>query len=353
MGLRFGLVGSGLAGPLFAGALAQRPGGSTLEAIATRSESSARSAAERWSVPRWYSDWRRLIEDPRIDAVCIATPTGTHAEIAIAAATAGKHVLTEKPMATTVVDADRMIAACHEAGVTLGVIFMYRFMDTARKMRQAIAEGWIGRPILGEVVGKFFRDQAYYNSGDWRGSWQGEGGGSLMTQTSHTLDLLIWMLGDVREVAGFWSRTQIHDIEVEDLAVASLRFESGALASVISSTAITPPSERVLTVHGETGTVGLVGDRLARWDVRHTDEEAAELMAVLESDRGDTASRAGYADFELHRRQIADFVVAVDEGRTPAVNGSEGRRTLEVIQAIYESGRRADVVHLPLRERSS
>src|SRR5262249_28916467 len=162
MGLRFGLIGAGLAAPLFAGALQQQPRGAVLGAVATRHASSARAFAARFAIPTWYADWRELVSDPQIDVVCIASSTGTHAEQAIAAARAGKHVLTEKPMAATLEQADAMIAACDRAGVALGVIFMYRFMETTRKMKSAVDQGLIGQPILAECIGKFLRDQPYY-----------------------------------------------------------------------------------------------------------------------------------------------------------------------------------------------
>lgn len=354
MGLRFGLVGAGLAGPLFAGALADRPGGSELRAVAARRPEAARAFAERYGVSTWSTDWRELVADPAIDAVCIATPTGSHAAIAIAAARAGKHVLTEKPMATTLADADAMIAACAEAGVTLGVIFMYRFMETARKMKDAVDGGLIGRPLLGECVGKFFRDQAYYDSAAWRGTWAAEGGGSLMTQTSHTLDLLLWMLGPVADVGGFATVTPVHRIETEDLVVGSLRFRSGALGGVVSSSAIRPPTERSLTIHGETGTVRLVGDRMAQWDVAgETDAEARAMLAAPPPERGETAAKAGYVDAELHRRQIEEFVAAVAAGRPPAIDGAAGRATLEVMRALYLANERREVIALPVREEET
>lgn len=351
MGLRVGLVGTGLAGPLFSGALATQPGGAELVAVAARREESARAYAAKHDIPRIFADWQTLVADPEIDVVCIATPTGTHREIAVAAARAGKHVLTEKPIATTLADADAMIEACAAAGVQLGVIFMYRFMDTARKMKAAIDGGLIGRPVFGECVGKFWREQAYYDSADWRGTWAVEGGGSLMTQTSHTLDLMLWMLGPVSHVAGFFTVTPAHTIDTEDLAIGSLRFASGALGSVISSSGIRPPVPRSLTIHGELGTVKLTGDQLTQWDVQGApDAEALRMLAESAPDRGDTAAKAGYADSELHRRQIEDFVAAIEEGRPPAIDGAEGRRTLEVMRAIYRSSTRNEMVSLPIEE---
>lgn len=351
MSLRFGLVGTGLAGPLFSGALAARPGNAELAAVSSRREHSARAFAERHGIARVHMRWEDLVTDPEIDVVCIATPTGTHREIAIAAAAAGKHVLTEKPIATTLADADAMISACAAAKVQLGVIFMYRFMDTARKMKDAIDAGLIGRPVFGECVGKFWRDQPYYDSADWRGTWGAEGGGSLMTQTSHTLDLMLWMLGPVTQAAGFFTVTPSHTIETEDLVVGTLRFASGALGSVMSSSAIVPPVPRSLTIHGERGTIRLTGDQLSQWDV--VGEPDAESLAMLREsapDRGDTAAKAGYADSELHRRQIEEFVAAVHAGRPPVIDGLEGRRTLEVMRALYRSSVRNEIVSLPIQE---
>jgi predicted dehydrogenase len=292
-----------------------------------------------------------LVNDDQVDVVCIATPTGLHREIAVAAAQAGKHVLTEKPMATTLADADAMIEACASADVQLGVIFMYRYMDTALKMKQAIDQGLIGRPVLGECVGKFWRSQEYYDSAAWRGTWEVEGGGSLMTQTSHTLDLMLWMMGPVTRASGFFTVTPNHTIETEDLVVGSLEFESGALGTVISSSGIQPPTPRSVTIHGERGTVRLTGDRLTQWDIDgEPDAEALQMLQEEDPDRGDTAARAGYSDSELHRRQIEDFVAAIDDGRPPAIDGIVGRQTLEVMRALYRSGARGEVVTLPITE---
>jgi predicted dehydrogenase len=162
---------------------------------------------------------------------------------------------------------------------------------------------------------------------------------------------MLWMLGPVAQVSGFYTVTPAHTIETEDLAVGSLRFASGALGSVISSSGITPPVPRSLTIHGERGTVRLTGDQLTQWDVvGEPDEEARRMLAEAEPDRGDTAAKAGYADSELHRRQIADFVAAVTAGRPPAIDGHEGRRTLEVMRALYRSSMRGEVVSLPIEE---
>ena len=172
-----------------------------------------------------------------------------------------------------------------------------------------------------------------------------------MTQTSHTLDLMLWMLGPVAQVAGFSAVTPAHTIETEDLVVGSLRFTSRALGSVVSSSAIVPPRPRSLTIHGERGTVQLTGDQLTQWDVPgEPDEEVRRMLEEAAPDRGETAAKAGYADSELHRRQIEEFVAAVEEDRPPAIDGEEGRRTLEVMRALYRSSARNEIVSLPIEE---
>lgn len=344
MSLRFGLIGTGGGGRLFAGALAGRPGGARLVSVCSRNRDKATEFGAAYGVTEVYIDWRDLIGS-NIDAVCVASPTGDHAEMTIAAAARGLHVLTEKPIATTVADADRMIESCHRAGVTLGCIYMYRFLDTANRMKEAVSGGLIGRPLMAEGTGHFYRDQPYYDSGAWRGRWETEGGGSLVTQTSHTLDLMIWMLGDVEEVTAFYATSPLHRIEVEDITMVLLRFANGTLATLLSTTAAVNPEPRTLTVRGTLGTVGLVDDNLAQWDVPgRPSPEIAALMNSGAVDRGDTLTTAGYADSSLHFLQMEDFVAAAQEGRTPLVDGWEGRRTTAVMEAIYESARRGEAV---------
>ena len=222
---------------------------------------------------------------------------------------------------------------------------MYRFLDTALRMKEAITGGLIGRPLMAECSGLFYRDQPYYDSGEWRGKWESEGGGSLVTQTSHTLDLMLWMLGEVEAVSAFYSTSPLHRIEVEDITVGLLRFANGALGTLISSTAAVPPQTRYLTVRGSEGTVGLVDDRLAQWDVPGgPSPEIEELMNAGPVDRGDTLTQAGFADSSLHHLQMEDFVAAVAEDGPPLVDGHEGRRTTAVMEALYDSARRGEVV---------
>lgn len=172
--------------------------------------------------------------------------------------------------------------------MTLGCIYMYRFMEAAMRMKEAVADGLIGRPLMAECTGLFYRDQAYYDSGAWRGRWETEGGGSLVTQTSHTLDLMIWMLGDVDMVAGFYGTSPLHAIDVEDHTLGVLRSENGTLAAIVSTTAAVNPEPRRLTIRGTLGTVSLVDEELVQWDIEGgPSPEVEELMKATSVDRGD------------------------------------------------------------------
>ena len=349
--LRFGLIGTGLAGPLFGGALRDLPD-AELVAVATTREETARAFAAKYDVKQCYADWRRMLEQADIDAVCVASPTHLHAPMVLAAAALGKHVITEKPIGRNLDEADAMISACERANVRFAVIFMYRFMDSALIMKRAIDEGRLGRLILGDCRVKFLRSQAYYESGPWRGKWATEGGGCLPTNASHTMDLLFWMMGDVESVAGCWA-TLGHTIEVEDTAVASLRFRNGALGQILASTAIKPGYPRVLEITGEHGTIALEDDNIAKLDVEGDAEGPAILETYRRRESADvTHSRPAFVSSELHRRQLRDFIDAIREGRPPRVDGSEGRKTVEIIRAIYQAADTGTFVRLPVVERS-
>ena len=342
---RFGLIGVGAAGPYFSQSLADLPD-TELVAVASTREETARPFAEKYGVPHWYTDWRKLIESKDVDVVAVASPPYLHEEMVTAAAQAGKHVITEKPMACDLAQADRMIEACDRAGVTFGVIFMYRFMDTVRQMKEAVDQGWLGKLVLGDCVTKFFRTQAYYNQAPWRGSFWGEGGGVLMASTIHTIDNLIWIMGDVDSLSGFYS-TATHDMEAEDVAVASLRFKNGALGTIVGSTSTKPGYPRRFEIHGEKGSILMLGEDIVAWDVDGMD--GSKYTNQPKKSLGDSWSSAGYADSTNHRLQLRDFVDAIKEGRRPLVDGREGRKALEVVKAIHLSSQTGQVVKFPVK----
>jgi UDP-N-acetyl-2-amino-2-deoxyglucuronate dehydrogenase len=345
----FGLVGTGMIARYHADAIAQTQG-ARLRAICRSAsagddpERGARmaEAEARFGVP-CETSYEALLAREDVDVVCICTPSGLHAEQAIVAAHAGKHALVEKPMALRVADADAMIAAFNGANRRLGIVLQRRADPVFRAVRNAIEAGQLGKLTLGSVTVPYYREQSYYDSADWRGTWTLDGGGALMNQGIHLLDLLVWYLGEVAEVRASMA-TLAHQIEVEDSIVATLRFASGALGSIAATTAAAPGFPHRVEVYGERGGVQMEGEGVARWEIHAP--PPAEVVASLAA--GHTGAGAGASPGGIamagHLRLIGDMVGAIWVGRSPLVPGEEGRRALAVAQAIYEAAQTGRVV---------
>ncbi len=258
-----------------------------------------------------------------IDAVCICTPSGLHAEQTVMAANKGKHVLVEKPAAIRLADLDRMIRACEENGVWLATVFPRRMGPQARYARQLIQEGKLGRLSLCSAYVKIYRDAQYYQSAGWRATWDLDGGGAMMNQGIHSVDMLQWLAGPVRSLYGS-ARAVLRDIAVEDTAVALLQFQSGAMGTFeITATAYKGKGVRI-EIHGELGTLVMEEDRIVSLDIL-----------------GEEVRLPAFEPFEVipdgHRLQIRDLAEAIREGRPPIVTGEDGRHSLDIILGTYES----------------
>lgn len=345
--IRFGIIGGGMAGPLNAGALRDIPEAEII-AFCDVKEDVAKKFSEEYVIPSYYTDYHEMLGRDDIDAVCVVTPPFLHEQMVIDCAAAGKHVMCEKPISVDCNSADRMIAACEKAGVKFGVIFMYRFMDQAQMIKKALDEGRLGKLLSVDCSGKCFRSDEYYASAPWRGTWKGEGGGSLISQTVHFIDLMLYLVGDVEWLNGNYMTTLHPDIEVDDVANAVFKLKNGALGSLISSSAVRPGYPRHIEIHGEKGTIKIVEEEIVEWKVEGMNED--DYLTKVKADSGDTATGAGYVATENHRRQLTDFIQAITENRTPMVDGVEGRRTLEFIRAIYQSGDRREAVNFPIEE---
>lgn len=285
-------------------------------------------------------------------AIFLCTPHPLHASAAIQAAEYGVHVLVEKPLAPNLADCDAMIAAAERAGIRLGVVSQRRWYEPVQRMRTAIDDGKIGRPILGCFTMFSWRDQAYYHSDPWRGKWDTEGGGVLVNQSPHMLDLLIWLMDDpVVEVSGYWANLNHPYIEVEDSAVAILRFKSGGLGSIVTSLSQKPGIATKVHIHGANGaSVGVETDRGATFiagmtpisepplnDLWTIPGEESYLAKFESEDRAHFATMD--ATVHYHSLQIKDFLGAILEGRPPLVTGADGRRAVALFDAIYRSNR--------------
>lgn len=314
--------------------------GSKLVACYNRTAPKAEKLAEQYGATA-YTDLSEFLAHPRMDIVTICTPSGAHAEPCIAAAEAGKHVLVEKPLDVTLERCDRMILACEAAGVKLATIFPSRFHLSSRLMKQAVDAGRFGTLALGDAYVKWYRTQQYYDSGAWRGTWELDGGGALMNQAIHSIDLLLWLMGPVTEVSAH-TATLAHDrIEVEDVATATLRFASGALGVIEATTAGFPGSLKKIEITGSKGTAILEEEDIIRWEFAEPTPEDEKIRQEM---LGRTKTGGGAADpaaigHHAHTALFQDFLEAIQQDRPPVIDGPEGRRSVELILAIYESAK--------------
>jgi UDP-N-acetyl-2-amino-2-deoxyglucuronate dehydrogenase len=355
---RIALIGCGKVGGIHAAAIARLTEAELVAVCDTQAERATAFAARYGGQP--FTDLGDLLNEARPDVVVIGTPHPLHAEPATRACEAGVHALVEKPLAADLRDCDAMLAAAAKAGVQVGVISQRRFYEPVQRMKAAIDAGKLGRPVLGLFLMYSWRDSAYYASDPWRGRWASEGGGVLVNQSPHMLDLLLWFLGPVAEVSGYWANLNHPTIEVEDTAVATLRFANGGLGAILTSVAQKPGIYTKVHVHGSNGaSVGVETDRGATFiagmtapaepplnDLWTVPGEEIQLAGFQAEDRARFAQIDPITHY--HAMQIEDFLHAVRDGRRPLVTGADGRAVVELFTAIYQSNRERRSVPLPL-----
>jgi len=337
--LRFGLIGCGRIAPHHAQALQHLPD-SALVAVADIIEQRAYQFADEYGADP-YVDYHDMLRRDDLDVVCICTPSGLHAQMAIDAANAGKHILVEKPMALTLNDADAMIVAAKANGVRLCVAFQNRYNPPIQDLRAAVQSGRLGRLLMGNATVRWYRTQDYYEDG-WHGTWAMDGG-ALMNQSIHHVDALIWLMGEPVASVFAYSATLAHHMEAEDAVVATLRFASGALASIEASTLTFPTDlEGSITLLGERGSVKIGGVALNRKEMWKIEGELEREADILGENQADPLGVYGTS----HPHVFADLAAAIRENREPFVDGPQGRHALEVVLAVYESARTGQPVTL-------
>jgi predicted dehydrogenase len=331
--LRFAIVGCGVIAPTHARSIQELPD-AELVALCDIHPEKAQALADKYPA-EVYNDFDEMVKSIPFDVVCVCTPSGLHADIGMAAARAGKHVIVEKPMDITLEKADALIQACHEAGVRLSIISQHRFDPAIQALKKAVKENRLGQLNFGGSHTKWYRSQDYYDSGDWRGTWQMDGGGALINQSIHYVDLLQYIMGPVAELHGYCATRAHTRIEVEDVAVAAVKFRSGALGLLEGTTSAYPGFCARLDIYGSEGSAVIENDQMTGWHMKNGDPRPVEVEAT--GFIGGTSSK----DFWLHshRRQIADVISAIQEDRQPLVSGEEGRKALEIVLAVYESSR--------------
>ena len=340
--IQIGLIGAGNISQTHADAAAQIEGARVVAVCGRTREHADRLAARAGAAA--YDDLERFLAYRPMDMVVIGSPSGLHAEQGIAAARHGLHVLTEKPIDTSTSRADRLIAEAARAGVTLGVIFQDRMKPDIARLKALIDAGRLGMPILASASVRWHRPLEYYKGSAWRGTQALDGGGALMNQGVHTVDLLLWLFGPVRRVFGKVT-TRLHAIEVEDTAVATLEFESGAIGTIEAATSAYPGYARQIALTGSEGTVKLEGDRLAAIDLRHP---ADGDVVVKDTPASVAASSPVVSDVSAHRAVFEDFIAAIARHGQPSCDGAQGRASAAVIEAIYRSSSSGQPVDLPI-----
>ena len=287
-----------------------------------------------------YSDFDPFLAHRPMDVVMLGSPSALHSTEGIAAAQRGLHVLAEKPIDVTVKRADALIRATRTAGVKLGIFFQDRLKPDVLRVKDWINSGKLGRPILIEAAVKWYRPPEYYSGSRWRGTLALDGGGALMNQGIHTVDLLIYLLGDITRVQSV-KKTALHRIESEDTCVATLEFAGGAIGVLQATTAAFPGYARRVEITGTEGTVRIEQDRVTALDLRNPSAFADQIELA---DQNASASSAVVSDIRGHQRIIEDFVQAIETGADPVCDGEEGRRSLAIVEAIYQAARVRDVV---------
>ncbi|MBO2520982.1 MAG: oxidoreductase [Firmicutes bacterium] len=317
-----------------------------LVAVWSRTPERAQAVAREHGVD-WEPTLEALAGRDDVDAVIVCTPSGFHLEPALAAIEAGKHVVVEKPLEVTVQRCRTIVERARARGVQVGVIFQSRFAPANQAAKRAVEEGRFGRIVMGDAYVKWYRPQSYYDGGAWRGTWELDGGGALMNQAIHAVDLLLWLMGSVESVDARADCLAHQRIEVEDTLSALLRFTSGAIGVIQATTSVFPGYPKRVEIHGDRGGVVLVDDAVASWYEGGDPHPVAEMLERYGArELSGAASDPMAISFDNHRRQLEDFVEAVRTGRPPLVDGEEGTKAVELVQAIYRAAQTGERVFL-------
>lgn len=341
----FGIVGCGMIANFHAKAI--REAGGELIACFDQVPAAAEKLAETYGC-KAYRSLDEFLADPAVEIVTVGTPSGAHLDPAVAAARAGRHIIVEKPLEVTLDRCDAIIDAAEKAGVVLSTVFPSRFHPSSIRLKEAVEQGRFGKLTLGDAIVKWYRTQQYYDSGVWRGTWKLDGGGALMNQAIHSVDLLSWLMGPVAEISAMTGLLAHERIEVEDVAIANLKFKNGAFGTLEATTCAWPGYLKRIEIHGSTGSAVIEEEDIIKWDFAEeaaVDEEVRQSMAAKRSTGGGAADPAAIGH-HAHAKQFKDVMEAIQTGRKPAIDGYEGRRSVEIIVSVYESARTGKVVTL-------
>lgn len=345
--VRFGLIGCGMIAEFHTTGIKKCPD-AQLYAVADNVPDRAKQFAAKHGAVHWFEDYNKMLALPQLDAVCICTPSGLHAEAGIAAANAKKHILCEKPLDVTLEKIDALLEAVRRNRVKLGAIFQSRVQPDSQRTRRAIEEGLLGRILQADLRTKWYRPQSYYDSGAWRGTFALDGGGCLMNQGVHGVDLYQWLVGPVTSVHGKVA-TMNHKIEVEDSAYAIVELAGGGRGAIIGSTCAYPGFPTRIEIHGDKGSICLEDARIVNWDIIGQGKPA-DLQIGAGPGVGGAGDPKAISSFG-HETLVADLTRAILENREPLISGGEARRAVAIILAIYQSSREGRPVNVSYGDR--
>ena len=336
MTTHIGLIGGGNISDTHARAARAIPGVEISAVYGTNADKIGRLCREHGGTA--YQDFDAFLTHRPMELVIIGSPSGLHAEQGVAAARQGLHVLTEKPIEISTARADALIEAAKQSGVQLGVIFQDRMKPHIRQLKSWVEQGLLGKVLFVDARVKWYRPPEYYADSRWRGTRALDGGGALINQGVHTVDLLLWLLGNVVRVQAR-TATLLHKIEAEDTAVATLEFASGAFGIFHATTAAYPGYPRRVEITGTEGTVILEHDRIIASDLRNAQ---AAIVESVTPDENKSSSSAAVSDFRGHQAVLEDFLAAIRDKRACACDGIEGRRSIGLVETIYLAAKSPD-----------
>lgn len=340
--LGFGIIGCGIISDFHANAIHECYNDAVLVGVCDVVYDAAEKFAHRHDTSVFKNE-AELLACKDIDVVCICTPSGYHYSSVINAANAGKNIICEKPLAINKEQLDAVEDACKKAGVTVSVISQNRYAKSIERVKGAIDEGLLGRIVCADIYMKYYRSQEYYDSGSWRGTKRIDGGGALMNQGIHGVDLLLYLAGGIKSVYAI-SKTLVRNIEVEDTLSAVVEYKSGATGVIQATTSVYPGYPRRLDINGENGTIVLDETSITRWDICNTAGGHDDVILMPSFTHG--ASTPTAISHDGHVRQISDTIRCIKEGREPLSGLADGRRAVDVILAIYQSAEEGRPIHL-------
>lgn len=335
--VNFGIIGCGLISGNHADAILKIKNAS-LRGCTDVNENALKAFSEKYGI-KAYRTVDEMLNDDDIDVVSVCTPSGLHARFAVMAANHRKHVVVEKPMALTVAECDEIIRASEDNHIKVAVICQNRFKNTFRQVKKVIEDGKLGKIVSADIYMKFYRSPEYYASSNWKGTWKMDGGGALMNQGIHGIDIMLYMLGDVATVFGH-AKTLSREIEVEDTASAVVEYANGALGVIQGTTSVAPGYPRRVEINGDLGSITMIEGDITVWDVNGVEKPLSE------SESARSFNDPMNFSIEGHVLQLTDMVEAIIDDRTPFVDQYEGRRAVELITAIYQSSRERKLVEL-------